>query len=163
MVGGPNLPPSYINVCKIRRLCRAMSSLVFDKLLSNYCRQLYWFKAFFLVSLTIEVGLRPKKDTSLIWIFYLELYVLVQIDMDPFIRPKIWNNRRPRNTPSLWCCSIIKLSNLTGDFSLNTQLCVENRSFFRPKIWNNRRLQIPRGKYSVYLVLHKVRNLTGVQ
>ena len=35
MVGGPKLPPSYFNVCKIRRLCRVISSLVFDKSHSN--------------------------------------------------------------------------------------------------------------------------------
>ena len=35
---------------------------------------------------------------------------------------------------SLSGVAVIKLSNLTGDFSLNTQLCVENGSFFRSKI-----------------------------
>ena len=81
--------------------------------------------------------------------------------MDPFLEQR-FETIGDHVILSLSGVAVIKLSNLTGDFSLNTKLCVENGPFFRPKDGNNRRLQIPRGKYSVYPVLHKVWNLTGV-
>ena len=53
--------------------------------------------------------------------------------MDPFLDQR-FETIDDHVKLSLSGVAVVKLSNLTGDISLNTKLCVENGSFFRPKI-----------------------------
>ena len=53
--------------------------------------------------------------------------------MDPFLYQR-FETIDDHVILSLSGVAVIKLSNLTRNFSLNTKLCVENGSFFTPKI-----------------------------